>query len=125
MQHSEFLQHYGIRPLRDIARKLRKRPTGSEDRLWQALRNRRLDGLKFLRQHPIGVSIVDFYCHEKRLVVEVDGGIHKDRDVRERDQLRQELIEQHGVRVFRCSDEDVEQDLEAVLNRIRAVVKEA
>lgn len=87
MQRSEFLQHYRIRPLRAIARRFRKRPTGSEELLWQALRNRQLDGLKFLRQHPIGVSIVDFYCHEKRLVVEVDGGMHKDRHVHERDQL--------------------------------------
>ena len=124
MQHSEFLKHYRIRPLRTIARRLRKRATHSEEILWQALRNRRLDGLKFLRQHPIGVSIVDFYCHEKRLVVEVDGGIHKDRDVRLRDQLRQELIERDGEQVLRCSDADVEQDLEAVLNRIRTEIGE-
>ena len=123
MQHSEFLQHYRLRPLRAIARRLRKRQTGSEARLWQALRNRQLDGLKFLRQHPVGSSVVDFYCHEKRLVVEVDGGIHKDRDVHERDQLRQELIEQHGLQVLRCSAADVEEDLEAVLNRIRTATE--
>ena len=124
MQHSEFLKHYGIRPLRAIARRLRKRPTGSEARLWQALRNRQLDGLKFLRQHPIGVSIVDFYCHEKRLVVEVDGGMHKALDVHERDRMRQELIEQHGLQVLRCSDADVEQNLKAVLDRIRTATVE-
>ncbi len=72
----EFKQHYRIKPLKVTARRLRKRQTKSEKLLWLALRNRQLGGLKFLRQHPIGHSIVDFYCHENRLVIEIDGGIH-------------------------------------------------
>ncbi len=72
----QFKQHYRIKPLKATARRLRKRQTKSEKLLWQALRNRQLSDLKFLRQHPIGHSIVDFYCHENRLVIEIDGGIH-------------------------------------------------
>ena len=114
----EFRQHYRRHTIKFIARQLRNRPTQSETHLWQALRKRQLAGLKFLRQHPIGPSIVDFYCHEKRLVVEVDGGVHKARDVKERDQARQELIEMHGIEFYRCTSEQVEHDLEAVLEGI-------
>ena len=114
----EFKQYYRIKPSKTTARQLRKRQTKSEKLLWQALRNRKLDGLKFLRQHPIGHSIVDFYCHEKRLVIEVDGGIHQSLDIKERDRYRQELIENYGISFFRCTATEVESDLEGVLSRI-------
>ena len=104
--------------MRSIARQLRKQPTRSEHILWQAIRKRQLGGLRFLRQHPIGPTIVDFYCHEKRLAVEVDGGIHKNRDVKERDLVRQDLIERYDVRFYRCTAQEVEQNLEKVLEGI-------
>ena len=118
----QFKQHYRIKPLKATARKLRQKQTNSEELLWQALRNRQLDNLKFLRQHPIGHSIVDFYCHEKQLVIEVDGGIHQSPDIKERDRYRQELIENYGVSFFRCSADDVESNLDGVLSRILKVV---
>jgi very-short-patch-repair endonuclease len=61
----------------EIAREFRKQPTKSEHILWGALRGKKLDGLKFRRQQPIGTFIVDFYNSAYRLVVEVDGPIHK------------------------------------------------
>ncbi len=97
--------------------------TKSEKILWQAIRKRKINGLKFLRQHPIGVSVVDFYCHEKRLAVEIDGGYHLDSDIQERDANRQELIELHGIQVFRCTADEVENNLEAVLMRLRELVE--
>ncbi|MCK4579077.1 MAG: endonuclease domain-containing protein [Candidatus Marinimicrobia bacterium] len=118
MPRGEFHTHHRIKSVRGIARELRKAPTLSEDLLWQALRNRQLQGLKFLRQHPVGPSIVDFYCHEKRLAVEIDGPIHNQRDVAERDQARQELVEAYGIRFFRCTSAEVERSLEEVLKRI-------
>lgn len=90
--------------------------------MWQALRNRRLGGLKFLRQHPFGRSVVDFYCHEKRLVVEVDGGIHRSKDVQEYDRMRQELIQLRGIEFFRCSSEQVMSDLPRVLEGVLEMV---
>jgi len=84
----EFINHYQVKALRQASRRMRRQLTKSEDLLWQALRKRQLTGLKFRRQHPIGPGIVDFYCHEKRLAVEVDGDIHLDRDVSERDRTR-------------------------------------
>jgi len=86
--------------------------------LWQAIRKRQLGGLRFLRQHPVGPAIVDFYCHEQRLAVEVDGGFHQENDVKEHDKARQELIEMYGIRCCRCTAEEVEQNLEKVLEGI-------
>ncbi|UCH09967.1 MAG: DUF559 domain-containing protein [Fidelibacterota bacterium] len=117
-----FQEHYRYKSIRVIAGLLRKHMTPSEQRLWHAIRKRQLSGLKFLRQHPIGVSVVDFYCHEKRLAVEIDGGIHLRGDVKERDQYRQELIESYGIRFFRCTSDEIETDLEGVLGRLKELV---
>ena len=123
MPKGDFLEHYRLKPLQAIARRMRRIPTTSEDILWQALRNRRLQGLKFLRQHPIGASIVDFYCHEKRLAIEIDGPVHKLKDVAARDRARQELIEAYDIRFFCCTSSDVETNLETVLKRILEAAK--
>ncbi len=120
----EFINHYQVKALRQASRRMRRQPTKSEDLLWQALRKRQLAGLKFRRQHPIGPSIVDFYCHEKCLVVEVDGGVHQENDVKEHDLARQELIEMYGIRFYRCTAEEVEQNLEDVLESILEAARE-
>ncbi len=124
MPEWEFWTHHRIKAIRDVARKLRKTSTRSEQILWQALRNRQLNGLKFLRQHPIGPSIIDFYCHEKRLAVEIDGPVHRQVEVTKRDQARQELIEMYGIRFYRCSSQEVEEDLEGVLKGIQQAMEE-
>jgi very-short-patch-repair endonuclease len=101
-----------------IARTLRKNATPSEDMLWQALRNRQLDDRKFKRQVDIGAFILDFYCAKERLAVEVDGAIHDSQQ--DADRERQSLIESLGIRFVRVKAEEVEQNLPAVLNKIRA-----
>ena len=78
------------RRMTEISRQFRKEPTTSEAILWQALRGRKLDGRKFRRQQTIGNFIVDFFCGQERLVVEVDGGIHQLQQ--EADRQRQELL---------------------------------
>lgn len=118
-----FRQHYRIKAIRGVARRLRKRQTSSEDLLWQALRNRRFSGLKFLRQHPIGASVVDFYCHEKRLAIEIDGPVHYMKDIAERYRARQELIEAYDIRFFRCKSEEIESNIAGVLARLTQAVK--
>ena len=118
----QFKQHYRIKPLKGTARRLRKRQTKSEKLLWQALRSRKLDGIKFLRQHPVGHSIVDFYCHEKQLAIEIDGGIHLNADITDRDKIRQKMIEDYGIRFFRCTSNEVESNLEGVLAGILKIV---
>jgi putative DNA methylase len=102
----------------EIARNLHRNATKSEDILWQALRNRQLDGKKFKRQVDIGPFVLDFYCAEERLAVEVDGSIHALQV--DADKRRQELIESLGIRFVRVSAELVESDLQQALAQIRA-----
>jgi 4-hydroxybenzoyl-CoA reductase alpha subunit len=107
--------------MREVAREFRKTPTVSEAILWSALRARRLDGRKFRRQQPIGPFVVDFYCGTHRLVVEVDGPVHESQAPRDRE--RQELLETLGLRIVRISAREVEHDLPAALERIRAAFR--
>ena len=86
--------------------------------MWAALRRNRL-GCHFRRQHVIGAFIVDFACLARRLVVEVDGGVHCEPDIAFADGRRQTALEALGLRVLRVSAELVERDLPAVLARIR------
>lgn len=102
----------------EIARVLRKEHTRSEAILWQALRNRTLEGRKFRRQQPLGAFVLDFYCAEERLAVEVDGRIHESQQ--QADQLRQALIETLGIRFVRVTAEQVESDLAGALQAIQA-----
>lgn len=101
-----------------LARKLRKNLTASEAALWRALRGKRLDGLRFRRQHPIGPYIVDFYCASCRLAVEVDGGVHDDEDAKVHDARRDEWLGGQGVQVLRLSDRLVSSNIDDVLSRI-------
>jgi len=102
--------------VRGVARQLRREPTESEQLLWEALRNRGLAGRKFRRQHPVGRSVLDFYCPEARLAIEVDGGIHDFR--READRERQRILESMGIRALRLSAGLVERDLSAAIAAI-------
>ncbi|MEB3885612.1 DUF559 domain-containing protein [Lyngbya sp. CCY1209] len=101
----------------EIARQFRKEPTPSEAILWQALRRRQLENRKFRRQHPIGTFIVDFFCWQERLIVEVDGPIHERQ--READRQRQELLESLGLHFVRVTSEEVENNLPKVLETIK------
>jgi very-short-patch-repair endonuclease len=103
-------------PLKANARQLRKTSTFPERLVWSRLRGGKLGGLKFRRQYPIGDFIVDFYCHEHLLAIELDGESHTGHA--EYDQRRQELIEQLGVRVVRYDNDDILRDLDAVLEQI-------
>src|SRR3990172_8175353 len=96
---------------RSAARNLRQRSTDSERLLWLALRDRRLDGLKFRRQHPVGPYILDFYCHELSLAVEIDGAYHD--LTAAQDAQRQGLLEAQSIRFIRVLAEDVEKQREA------------
>jgi very-short-patch-repair endonuclease len=86
---------------REVARGFRKDPTEAEARAWSVLRNRGLGGLKFRRQHVIDPFIVDFYCAELRLVVEIDGGIHSEPSSIEYDAARTSYIRARGISVIR------------------------
>ena len=100
------------------ARNLRKNMTDAERTLWYFLRSRRLAGLKFRRQVPIGPYIVDFACLEKKVIVELDGGAHNFPDHRRYDSQRDAYLEGQGFRVLRFWNHEVLSDIEAVLTVI-------
>lgn len=105
------------RKMIEIAREYRKEPTPGEKIMWNALRGKKLDGIKFRRQQPIGYFVVDFYSSTYRLVVEVDGPIHESQ--KEADAARQEILEVLGLHVLRIKTELVEQNLPMTLVRVR------
>ncbi|MCH8813777.1 MAG: DUF559 domain-containing protein [Chloroflexi bacterium] len=102
--------------IQEAARDLRKAPTRSEAMLWAELRNRKLGGRKFRRQHAIGRFVVDFYCVEEHLAIEVDGGVHGTRKTA--DIERQRILEFEGVRLVRLPARLVEDDMFTALKII-------
>jgi very-short-patch-repair endonuclease len=99
------------------ARNLRKRLTDTEQLLWSQLRTRQIEGCKFRRQTPIGKYIVDFICHEHRLIVEVDGGQHSE-NVNE-DKIRDTWLGEQGYKILRFWNNEVLTNMEGVLEVIR------
>ncbi|WP_374951816.1 endonuclease domain-containing protein [Mucilaginibacter sp.] len=109
----------------ELCRELRKRQTPVELVLWEALRNRKLQGKKFLRQHPICALssfsrniyyIPDFYCHEAKLAIEADGPIHIYKQ--QYDRNRDEVLKALGSTVLRFTNKEIESDLHEVLRKI-------
>jgi very-short-patch-repair endonuclease len=100
------------------ARFLKKVMTDAEAMLWEKLRNRKLKGYKFRRQHPIASYVADFYCHEGSLIVEVDGAIHKMNDNVEYDEARATELESMNIRVIRFTNMEVQSNISVVLKKI-------
>ncbi|WP_414519852.1 endonuclease domain-containing protein, partial [Nostoc sp. PCC 9305] len=102
--------------LLERARKLRKQQTPAEEILWECLRNRRLLNTKFRRQHNIGRYITDFYCHEKLLIIELDGSIHANQQ--SQDFIRENWLKSNKFTVIHFSNEQIFNDIELVLHTI-------
>ncbi len=96
------------------AKELRASMTIAEQVLWERLRAGRLNGLNFRRQHPISKYIVDFYCHQYKLVIELDGNVHQEKDQKERDLGREEELKSLGLHIIRFSNESVLHDTNEV-----------
>jgi very-short-patch-repair endonuclease len=106
------------------ARELRKQATDAEALLWRHLRNRRLGGFKFRRQQPLGSFVLDFYCEEAKLAVELDGGGHAEKRQARYDASRTAWLGEQGIRVVRFWDSEVLKDTKAVLEEILRVLTE-
>jgi very-short-patch-repair endonuclease len=104
------------------ARQLRREATTAESLLWELLRDRRLLGRKFRRQHPIGQFIADFFCDDARLIIEIDGAVHREPTQQERDRLREEILREHGFAMLRFTNEQIFDHTEQVLQEIAAYV---
>lgn len=101
-----------------MGEQLRHELTPAETVLWNALRGRQVENIKFRRQVPMGRFVLDFYAPSHQLVIEVDGSIHETQQ--ERDQERAQILAAHGCRVLRFRNEDILTNLPAVLQQIRA-----
>jgi len=100
------------------ARLLRKNMTIAEKLLWSELKNRKHFKARFKRQHPIDIFIVDFYCHELKLVIEIDGEIHLEEDINEYDTGRTADLEKLGIKILRFTNNQIFSDLENVVQEI-------
>ena len=98
------------------AKELRDQSTPAEKKLWQSLRGKKMGGFKFRRQHPIGMYLVDFCCPAKKLVIEIDGGIHQKQQGY--DQARSQELTDRGYTVIRFQNDDVVNRLGDVLRSI-------
>lgn len=105
-------------PLLEAARSLRKNMTDAEQLIWHCLRQKQLGGFRFRRQHPFERFVLDFYCCEAKLAVELDGGQHNQPDAIVFDAERTAFLEQHGIRVIRFWNNEVFQNLDGVLQTV-------
>ena len=103
------------------AKNLRKNMTVAETVLWMHIKAG-INGLKFRRQHPIGLYIADFYCHKAKLIVEGDGSIHNLMEVSKEDKIRQQELERWGYKVIRFTNEQVLKEIEIVLETIKQTI---
>jgi len=108
--------------LKQLSRKLRKHGTLGEVILWSRLQNKQIHGFAFYRQRPVDAYIVDFYCPDLMLAIEIDGATH---DLRaEADLVRQERLESLGIRVLRFTEAAIRFDLERVLFEVKDAVEQ-
>lgn len=103
---------------------LRRNMTVAELILWKKLKNRKIFSAKFRKQHPIGIFIVDFYCHQYKLVIEVDGDIHIDEIQNEYDLGRTEEIEKSGIHVIRFTNDQIIYNIDSVMSKILQIITE-
>ena len=106
------------------ARALRNNMSDAESKLWQELRLRQVDGVRFRRQHPIGHYIADFICLEKRLIIEVDGEQHTQEAHAARDAVRDRWLTAQGYRVMRFQTVEVYKGLDSVVDTIWGALQE-
>jgi very-short-patch-repair endonuclease len=109
------------RILKERRMELRRKETPMEEKLWFELRNNKL-GTKFKRQHSIGGYILDFYCAEKKLIIELDGEIHNTKEAKEYDAVRDKFFKELGYKTLRFLNREVESGIEEVLEKIKNIL---
>ena len=111
-------------PLLKAARALRSTMTEAEQHLWYHLRRKQVGGFRFRRQHPFERFVLDFYCLEVKLAIELDGGQHNEPDIKAHDRERSEFLACHGIQVLRFWNNEVFSNKDAVLQYIYDVLVE-
>ena len=117
--------NYSNHPMtKDFRRQLRHDETPTERMLWKHLRNKQLDGYRFRQQHGFGPYVLDFYCPSIRLCIELDGSVHDSAEQQQKDEERTEFLRQNRIHVLRLRNEEVEEDVEGALEKIRRFIAE-
>lgn len=119
--------------IKQLSRKLRKNDTEAEKFLWQYIKNKQIDGHRFLRQKPIFAYkeegwrdrffIADFYNHSNKLIIELDGEIHQKKKVKEYDKMREEILFWNSYTIIRFSNDEVLRDIAFVLKKIKIYLR--
>ncbi len=113
---------YQNRILKDRRKDLRNNQTKAESLLWLKLKNSQLNGFKFTRQYSAGPYILDFYCPKLRLAVELDGSVHKEKDVRLYDRDRDKYLKSINIHTLRFWNSEIINDIENVLDKIKNTI---
>ena len=121
---NENLHHHANPSTYEIARILRKTETKAEKILWTLLRNRNVCGLKFRRQHAFENYVLDFYCHEMKLVIEADGKVHNNPEIKIYDNARTNRLNEVGIAVLRFTNDEIENNSTVVVKKIETWIKE-
>ncbi len=105
--------------LKDVRKELRRNMTPAEAYLWIELKESKLEGRKFRRQHSINDFIVDFYCASEQLIIELDGNVHLNPAAEDKDRRREKILEKMGLKVLRFENRMVFENLDSVLQEIK------
>ncbi len=105
------------------ARVLRSHASSAYEQMWSELRNRQLDGLKFVRECPIGPFYADFVCREAKVVVEIDGGTHSTDEEISYDKAREKYLQAQGFRIFRAHNVEVCENIDGVCDTLMAFIR--
>ena len=122
-KYNERLHHGASSTIFKNAASLRASTTKAEKLLWSKLRNKQLKGKKFRRQHPLSMYILDFYCHECKLVVELDGNFHNEIEQKKYDEERTKFLNELGIKVLRFWNHEVINETQKVLDKIAEYLK--
>jgi very-short-patch-repair endonuclease len=114
--------YYGNRELVRNARVLRSNMTKAEIILWSRLRSKKINGFKFRRQQPIFDYIVDFYCNELKLIIEVDGEIHSERENHKNDLKRDTILKRNSYHIIRLSNVEIETQIDLTIKKITSFI---
>lgn len=114
------MEVHNTQKLKERRRELRKRATLQENSLWEQLRNNKL-GVKFKRQHSIGGYILDFYCAEKKIIIELDGEVHATEEAKEYDEVRDKFFRELGYKTIRFWNSEIESAMGNVLQNIKQI----
>lgn len=117
-------KHYNRSSEKEKRRELRRNQTYTEQIVWTHLRNRRMLGYKFRRQYSVDCFIIDFYCPELKLAVEIDGSVHDNQEQQKYDRERQSYIERFGIEFIRIRNEEILGNANKAFERLEAKIKE-